>query len=455
MTFKDKVKKYITEKKLITQGDKLLCALSGGGDSVALLHTLKTLANELEFTLLAAHFNHGIRGEEADGDQEFSQSLCHNLGVPFFAKKEDIPASAKVNGEGLEECARNRRYAFLFGVAAEQGCNKIATAHHATDNTETVLFHLIRGSGINGLGGIAPQRQDGVIRPLLCVSRAEIEDFLTDISAQYVTDSTNADTVMTRNFIRLKMLPLVREINPAVDKAISRLCDSAREDEEYFLTEAGKIPKNAPLSYLRDLPSPILKRYLRIRYEEASGHGFQLDHERTEEICRQIKNGASAFRFSLAGEIAAVAERNSLIFIKDKYTPEPFEIFISHTGEYTTEGGNILVTESAEEFEAWKSRQAAEGKTVYKTKYAYSGNSICITARSRKAGDKYLRGGMNRAVRKELNAVGYPAHKGDSLPCFCDGDGIFWVPPLRPRDSARSEDVQNSKQLIYIGYTEN
>ena len=455
MTFTNKVEKYVTEKELIGMGDRVLCALSGGGDSVALLHTLKALESRLGFTLTAAHFNHGIRGDEADRDEAFSRELCRELNIPFFSIKEDIPAAAKASGEGLEECARKRRYAFLFRVADEQKCNRIATAHHATDNTETVLFHLIRGTGINGLGGIAPKRDDGVIRPLLCVSRAEIDVFLSESGFGFVTDSTNTDTDMTRNFIRLKMLPLIREINPTADKAVSRLSDSAREDEEYFIEEAKKLPKNAPLSLLKDTPTPILKRYLRLLFDSSEKQGGQLDYERTTEICQRIKSGDNCFRYSLPGGVAIVADRKSLEFIRDKYTPAPFEITVTQAGEYETECGAIFVTENEEKLNAWLSEQKAKGRKNYRIAYPYGGEFAGFTARSRREGDKYLRGGMHRAVRKELNSIGYPAHKRDSLPCFCDGDGIFWIPPLKAGDKVSGTAVQNSKQLIYIGYTEN
>ena len=455
MTFTNKVEKYITEKELIVTGDRVLCALSGGGDSVALLHTLKALEQKLGFTLLAAHFNHGIRGEEADRDEEFSKDLCLELNIPFTSIKEDIPATAKASGEGLEECARRCRYAFLFRTAKEMNCNRIATAHHATDNTETVLFHLIRGSGINGLSGIAPKREDGVIRPLLCVSRTEIDEFLTENGHGFVTDSTNTDTDMTRNFIRLKMLPLIREINPMADKAVGRLSDSAREDEEYFLTEARRIPKNATLTQLSDIPAPILKRYLRLCYDSAHKQGGQLDYERVSEICHRIKNGETSFRCSLQGGVAVIADRDRLEFIKDKYSPAPFEIMLSKTGEYKTESGCIYVTESESDLNRWTEEQSVKGQSTYRVSYPYEGEFPKITARSRKEGDRYLRGGMHRAVRKELTAIGYPAHKRDSLPCFCDSDGIFWIPPLRAGDKVSNKAVSNSKQLIYIGYTEN
>lgn len=450
MTFKNKVKKYIIEKELVENGDRVLCALSGGGDSVALMMILKELESELDFTLCAAHFNHGIRGAEADRDQEFSRELCEKLQIPFFTATEDVPRMAKENGEGLEECARERRYKFLFDTAREQSCTKIATAHHATDNTETVLFHMIRGSGINGLGGIAPKRNDGVIRPLLCVTRTEIEAFLEAGSQKFVTDSTNADTDMTRNFIRLRILPLVKEINPAADKAIARLSDAAREDEEYFVEEAGKIPKNAPLSRLRTVPTPILKRYILLRYADARSPHAQLDYDALAAICDVIREGKPRFRYSVSGDISVIGERDTLSFITSRAESQPYCFTVEAMGEYKTSEGTVLVTDN----------ETVAGAFVNGRKGAYVSLPVdpegwSFTVRSAAEGDKYLRGKIHRAVRKELNAIGYPARKRAALPRFCDGDGIFWIPHLPIGDKLKNIPKENSKQLIYIGYTEN
>lgn len=309
---------------------------------------------------------------------------------------------------------------------------------------------MLRGSGIKGLGGIAPKRSDGVIRPLLCISKAEVEEFLQSRGQDFVTDSTNSDTDMTRNFIRLNILPLVRSINPAADKALSRLSDSAREDEEYFVEEAKKLPKNAPLSYLKAVPTPILKRYLSLRYGELMGVHARLDYDSLAAICDGIKKGEGHFRYSVSGDIAVIGDKDSLEFIKDKIEPIPFCFTVAAAGEYEIPQGKVFVTESETEI-----------KSIIKEKggsfiaYPVTGEAWQITVRSAREGDRYLRGKMHRAVRKELNAIGYPAHKRASHPRFCDGDGIFWIPKLPTSDKLKKAAIEKFKQIIYIGYTEN
>ncbi|MBR2461476.1 MAG: tRNA lysidine(34) synthetase TilS [Clostridia bacterium] len=449
-----KVKKFIQQNSLIRSGDRVLVALSGGGDSVALLHILHALSRELEFSVLAAHFNHRIRGKEADRDEEFSRALCQRLGISFCSGSADIPRLAAESGMGIEECAREQRYGFLFKAAEEYGCNRLATAHHATDNVETVLFHTARGSGTNGIGGIAPMRRDGVIRPLLSCSRAEIESYLKDGDLEYVTDSTNSDKSVTRNFIRGDVLPLLRRINPSLESAFERLSSDAREDEEYFVSQAEKIPADAPLSLLATVPMPILRRYIRARFDSCKQTRAQLEHQHLREICKEIVAGNKRFRISLPGKAAAIADGKHLVFIEDKLEAEPYEVRLTGFGEYSVGNGNIFLSESEEELSRWLESHR-EGVTAV---YGYDGSDKGfpeLTARSRLPGDRYLRGGIHRAVRKELNSIGYPAYKRDSLPCLCDSDGIFWVPGLLPRDMGKNKDKPKSKQLIYIGYTEN
>ncbi|MBQ9116722.1 MAG: hypothetical protein IJY04_06830, partial [Clostridia bacterium] len=307
------------------------------------------------------------------------------------------------------------------------------------------------------------------ILPLLCVSRTEVEEFLPEREQKFVTDSTKSDTDMTRNFIRIRMLPLIKELNPSADRAVLRLSDSAREDEEYFINEAKKLPRGASLGYLKSVPSPILKRYIRLCFEEAVKEGAQLDYGSLEAICGDIRNGVSRFRYSVCGNIAVIGDGGRLEFIADKVTPKPFCFTVDTVGEYRTECGTVFVTEDEEDVNAWT--DANQGAVF--TAYPIDGDGWSFTVRSALPGDRYLRGGMHREVRKELNAFGYPPHKRASLPRFCDGDGIFWVPYLPAGDKtgqaaektrtvlsrepkkAKKAEKEIYKQLIYIGYTEN
>lgn len=223
------VSAYMRAREMLPPDGRILCACSGGVDSVALLHLLCEMPG---LTVLCAHFDHGLRGEESRRDERFVRDLAASLGLPYRVGRGDVAAFAKAHGMGLEEAARALRYRFLFQTAAETGCSRIATAHTAGDNAETVLHHLIRGAGAAGLGGIAPKRPDGLIRPLLRCQRAELEAYLTARGYAHVEDSSNADLRYTRNALRRRVLPELERLNRAAVAHICAAAERLREDDE-------------------------------------------------------------------------------------------------------------------------------------------------------------------------------------------------------------------------------
>lgn len=218
----NKIKRYINKTQMIQKHDHLILGVSGGADSVCLLHVLKVLSGELGFTLEVCHVEHGIRGEESQEDADFTRKLCQQLEVEFREFHVDVPAYAHQEGLGLEEAARILRYD-IFLQRAKFTNGKVALAHHMDDNAETVLFQMIRGSGITGLTGMKPVR-DIYIRPLLCVSRKEIEGYLEAIKQKYCVDSTNTDTDYSRNLLRLSVIPDLTKIN---EQAVAHINKSA------------------------------------------------------------------------------------------------------------------------------------------------------------------------------------------------------------------------------------
>ena len=261
----ESVKQYSDRYDMLPAGARVLCAVSGGADSVALLHLLCSMP---ELTVICAHFNHCLRGAESDRDERFVKELCASLGVPCFVGREDVAAYAAAQSLGTEIAARRLRYDFLERTAQEQGCSRIATAHNAGDNAETVLLHLIRGSGLRGLCGIPPVRGN-IVRPLLNVPRSEIEAYLEENGLSHVEDSSNGSDEYTRNRVRHQLLPLLEELN---GKAAGNICAAAellREDEEClaamaedFLAEH-REGNTLLVSALLTLPKPVVMRALR------------------------------------------------------------------------------------------------------------------------------------------------------------------------------------------------
>jgi len=279
------VETFIREQDLIPPGSTVLCAVSGGADSMCLLHILYRLRSKLGFQLAAAHYNHKLRGAESDRDAQFVEqfvSLCcgvHRLpdgstlpAVPLYTGSGDVAGQAKLRGTGIEETARDMRYAFLRRTAQEIGADRIATAHTANDNVETILFHLARGSGLRGLGGIPPRREE-IIRPLLTVTRQQVEDYLSRLSLPHMEDSSNSSDEYTRNRIRHQVLPVLEDVAPGF---AARLADTAallRADEAVLTAQAQEladsaVPCDGGLSIaagaVASAPDPIASRALRL-----------------------------------------------------------------------------------------------------------------------------------------------------------------------------------------------
>ncbi|MBO4385203.1 MAG: tRNA lysidine(34) synthetase TilS [Clostridia bacterium] len=302
---KERVESYILENGLLSDGDSILVGLSGGADSSALLYVLTRLSRRHGWTVRAAHFNHMIRGAEADGDESFCRGLAEAWGVPFYSDSADVPAYAKENGLSLETAGRLLRYDFLERIRAKTDTKYIATAHHMNDNAESILLHLLRGSGLAGLLGIKPKRGD-IIRPLLAVKRDEIERYLELEGVPYRTDETNFIPEGSRNRVRLKLLPYVeKNINPGIVTTLCSMSELLSRDEEYLMDEARRareaLMKDGGLlrKELNALPYPIKTRVLRLELAERNAI---IDVERKHlDAILEMLSGRTGSRLTIPG----------------------------------------------------------------------------------------------------------------------------------------------------------
>lgn len=259
---------FCDKYNMLPHGARVLCALSGGKDSVYMLHKLLALREARALQLVCAHFDHSLRGSESDRDRLFTEALCRSLGLECHTGKADVAAFASDNGLGIEEAARRLRYEFLEETARKTGAERIATAHTADDNIETLLINLMRGSGLAGLGGIPPVRGQ-IVRPLLRTRSAEILRFLHENKISYVEDSSNAGDDYTRNRLRHHVIPALEEITESAVTSASRCIELLREDEAFldslaedFLRE--KLEGRAmSASSLSALPRPVAARVIR------------------------------------------------------------------------------------------------------------------------------------------------------------------------------------------------
>ncbi|MBR0136612.1 MAG: tRNA lysidine(34) synthetase TilS [Clostridia bacterium] len=279
----EKVERFINENGLLPARESVLIGLSGGADSVALMKLLTRLAPKYGWNIRAAHFNHGIRGVGAEEDELFCRNLCEEMGVNFYSETADVPTYARENGLSIETAGRMLRYEFLERTAKKTGCGVISTAHHMDDNAESIMLHLIRGSGLSGLTGMKPKR-DMLIRPLLSCRKEELEAFLETEGILYRTDETNLIPEGSRNRVRLDIVPyLEKHINPAIVPTLCGMADLLAQDEAYLSTEAEKALEQTRSGdgFLREkiaaLPYPIKTRVIRMALAEA---GALVDIER-------------------------------------------------------------------------------------------------------------------------------------------------------------------------------
>lgn len=428
MDLLDAVRRQLDREGMLLGAETVLCGLSGGADSVCLLHALRTLAPEYGVRVAAAHYNHRLRGGESDRDAAFAASLCRDWGVPLYPGGGDVMTYARQQHLGTEEAARTLRYAFFEQCADTlPGC-RIATAHQADDNAETLLLNLLRGAGLRGLGGIPPVR-GRVIRPLLSVTRAEIDDYLQAQSLPHVEDSSNGTDDYLRNRLRHTVLPALRALDPQVCGTVARTLTLLRADEAY-LSGAAEAYVNREedevllsAAQLAALPVPLSSRALRLA---AEAFGVRLSQKHTEAALGLAASPNGYGSVSLPGglQAARTGDRLRVGFPLPSPDAAPFPARELPFGSWTAleEAGLRLfygpISESTK----------IHGKF---TTFFFKKEKICgsITVRPRRPGD-YLHPvgrGCGKSLKKLLAEAKIPAEARARVPIFADGAGVLAV----------------------------
>jgi tRNA(Ile)-lysidine synthase len=309
-------------------GDRVGVAVSGGPDSTLLLHFMLDYAREAGFTLAVAHFNHHLRGAESDEDEEFVRALAKRLNLEFFCSGACVMELAREQKRNIESTARELRYRFFASLMSEDKLDKIATAHTANDQAETVLLRLLRGTGTRGLGGIHPVREIArgrVVRPFLSLTRAEVEAEVASRGIVFRTDATNLDTSLARNRVRQEVLPLLRRrFNPKVVRALAAFADRARDDESFLdaqarqhssdlLVRAGDVLR-MDCQRLNEFPPALARRVVRQAIEEMRASA--VTHAEIESVRQLAADGQSGKTLPLAGGVEARREFGWLVFEK-------------------------------------------------------------------------------------------------------------------------------------------
>ena len=394
----NKLRAFLKEQALLSPGDKLIAAVSGGADSVAMLFALYLLRDELGITLEAAHFNHHLRGAESDRDEAFVTDFCGRYCIPLHLGSGRIVSGKK----GLEAAARDARYAFLRSLPG-----KVATAHTADDNAETVLMRLIRGTGLKGLGAIAPV-SGNVIRPMLTVTRDDVEAFLEEYALPHVEDSSNAEDDFLRNRIRHGILPLMRAENPRIGENLSAMALLLRQDEACL---QAMIPEEQmpDVSRLKAM-EPALRRRTLERFLKAQGvrEPEQIHILQAEQLLYHWSPSAS---MQFPGGVTIGRQYDRLVRLE--CAPELPETRLSVPGE-TCIGGKRFVSEYATDLE-----ERPDSVLVCPVGV--------LIVRSRRSGDTMRLPGGTRSLKKMYIDRKIPASQRAAVPVLADDQGVLAV----------------------------
>ncbi len=418
------------------QGEKVLCAVSGGADSMCLLHALHAAGVHV----IAAHFEHGIRGDESRRDMDFVQSWCGANSIPFVFARADVPQYAAENTMSVEEAARTLRYEFLEKQRESLGCRYIATAHNLEDKAETLLFNLIRGSGAKGLSGI-PRQRGHIIRPLLDTSRRDIEAYLEEKHVPHVEDSTNQSDDYTRNLIRHRLMPVIAGINPRFAEAAARTARLMERDEACLEALAAdflrdNLRDNAiACKALVDAPAAISSRALRRLLP-----GLGLEH--VEDILA-FAAAPGQGSLSLPGR-QIVRDSGFIHFEAPKHKNMPDRAL--------TLGKWIILPECGLKVRAEITQYRGEVNGLFKNFYLkYENISSDIYVTGRREGDS-LRP-LGRGCRKKLKALfvekKYPAHKRDICPVVRDAEGPLLVRGIALDERAAPEINDKALKICF------
>ncbi len=402
----------IEKYNMLSKGDRVLVAVSGGADSVALLEFFILIKDKYDLSLCAAHVEHGIRGEESLGDALFVKEYCEKSGIELYTKYINAPLLAKEAGMGVEEYSRKARYDFFSTIP----CDKIATAHNLTDNVETLLFRLARGTGLKGACAIPPVRRK-IIRPFIEISSEEIRAWCKDNNISYRIDSTNKEDTYSRNLIRLQMLPLFERLNEGYQENINDFINDVNDDYSFIMNEAQKaynisvVNNEIELSKLNLLDETIKKRVIKLYFEN---NGINLDRVHLQNVLDITEKSGKA---QIKNDIYAVSAKGKIRLANLKNSPklDNFVTEILNINEFT--GENI-------DF------------------YCDCDKIIdSVTIRKRLPGDSLKPAGRNvtKTLKKLFNEAAYPIEKRNGDIVVCDGKGIIGIIGLCADDRVKKD----------------
>ena len=454
----NKIERTIKKYNLLREKDKILIAVSGGADSLALLHCLYCLREKYSLELMVAHLNHMFRGEEAEKDAEYVKKISNGLGLEAIIGKIDVPKIIKTNKLSPQDAARSVRYDFLQKTMLKYGFNKIALGHHMDDQAETVLLHLLKGAGLDGLQAMVPQR-DFYIRPLLEIKKSELEKYCEENELIVCQDISNLKDIYLRNKIRNKLFPwLASEINPNIVETLANTADILREENKFLdeysqqlegslrisIDEVNKIGLwNA--SNFAGLPVVLQRRFIRRAYKLTHGSTNDLSFSHVEAVRSLILNNISGTHVMFPGEtIAAYAYHELVIMQKSDYAKVPAKNFYYET----TIPGRVEIPEIGAVIEV----QLLGEEQIYNTDADEKCTALVnvnpkdtLIVRNRKSGDIFKPSGMGGSKKLKDYFIDEKIKKEqrEQIPIILSKNTgkIVWIAGMRVSDEFKYREI--------------
>jgi len=454
--FFNRFETFLINNHLIKFNDNLLVAVSGGVDSVVLLHLLIQLKDKFKLKLQIVHLNHGIRGEQAQRDQKFVEQLANKYGIFLKAKKVNVPEFSNKEGVSVEEGARILRYRFFEQILDETGANWVMLGHHADDQVETVIDHFIRGTGLKGLSGMMVKR-DKYIRPLLFAKRKEIETYANDVSLDYIIDSTNESLDYRRNRIRHNLIPHIKKyFNPGFPHVVLRTSEISKETEEYLISQANEALELCLINFRKNkiiLDINLFLNYFTViqKYilfcvlERWNINRSLFTSDKINWVLKLIHDQKLGKKYFLNSSIYVLIDRGQLIIIKDEISN--FEFEIAKEKEYFLPGSDLIFVAEDYKRNHLTKHFSLNPNVEYIDSDKVKGN---LKIRNFRPGDSFYP--LNLKGRKKVTDFftdeKVPLHKRNEIPILICDSGIVWLIGYRIDD--RFKIGKGSKRFLKL-----
>ncbi len=458
-----KIGRFIEDEALLKQGEGVVVAVSGGPDSMALLHLLFALSNSYGWSIVAAHADHGFRGEESAEEASFVMSTAAAWGIPCFVTRLDMPAYLQQHGGNPQAVSRERRYAFLRDMAIQVGATSIVLAHHADDQAETVLMRLLRGTSLSGLGGIPVRRmyEPGIelVRPLIRVYKQELLDYCEAVGIPYRTDSSNLDTKYTRNRIRLEVMPFLSRYEERLPETLNRLALVAADENDWLEAQTREVCKSNitfgdgeaawSAQWFGGVHVALQRRLIKLILSYLKYDPERVVFERIEHIRSFALQGTAGNALLLIEPSLTLRREYDRVILHTMVLPTGSYCYEVHEGQAEL---SIAKTRTRLSF-LWLDRaeavvgQPADDEAVFDL----ANISLPIYIRSRRDGDRMSPFGLNgsKKVKDMFIDAKVAARNRERTPIITDGEGrLLWLPGVRR--SSLAPVTEETKRLLVM-----